>query len=470
MSDLPNQTPPGEPDRSLRFSIWEGAMYTLMIAVTAGSVRTFYATHLGATDADFGLLTAMGTLAALGAVAGSQVVGRLRSRKRAIMLTIWNRLLWLVVAMLPLLGLPPRIALNVLMGVVFATSFFDTMLGNAWLSWMSDLMPAERRSRYFGIRSSIHSAIGMAAGWGVGHAFDAMRLSPRVGEPLVYLPLFLFAGLSGAVSIWFMAQKWEPPAHGEKPIPLARSVTIPFHNPPFRRLILFYVCWTFVTAISTPFWQPHMIRNLHMDGATIAIYTILSGAVGLVSQPLWGRIIDRMGARPVLTLNLIGVSALPLFWLFARPDFLWGIWIDALLTGLFWPGFNLSAFSLNIATAPREHRSAHLATLTLATGLTGFVANLAGGAVASATSGWSATWNGFTLVNYHLIFVFSAAGRIAMLPLARRLNEEKTSSVIAVLGFAGTKATETLTVALQWSLERVKRIYKTGQETTNGHE
>ena len=470
MSDAITHTPPGEPDRSLRYSILEGAMYTLMTAVTAGSVRIFFATHLGATDADFGLLTAMGTLAALGAVAGSQVVGRLRSRKRAIMLTIWNRLLWFLVAAIPLMGLAGRTALHLLMAVVFCTAFLDTMLGNAWLSWMSDLMPPERRSRYFGIRSSIHSAIGMAAGWGVGHAFDAMRLSPRVGEPLVYLPLFAFAGISGALSIWFMSRKWEPPAHGEAPIPLVRALTIPFRHAPFRRLIFFYICWTLVTAVSTPFWQPHMIRNLHMDGGTIAVYTILSGAIGLVSQPLWGRIIDRMGARPVLTLNLIGVSGLPLFWLFARPDFLWGIWTDALLTGLFWPGFNLAAFSLNLTTAPREHRSAYLATLTLATGLTGFLANLAGGWIASAAGNFHLDWHGFTLVNYHAIFVLSAVGRIAMLPLARRLNEERTSSVVAVLGFAGTKATETLAEAFQRSLDRVMRIYRPGQDDRKENE
>ena len=68
------------------------------------------------------------------------------------------------------------------------------------------------------------------------------------------------------------------------------------------------------------------------------------------------------------------------------------------------------------------------------------------------------------------IFVLSAVGRIAMLPLARRLNEERTSSVVAVLGFAGTKATETLAEAFQRSLDRVMRIYRPGQDDRKEHE
>lgn len=450
--------PQGEPDRSLRYSILEGGAYTLMISVTASAIRTFFATSLGATDADFSLITALGTLGTLGAVAGAQTVGHIGSRRTLIMGVIWNRLLWTLLAVLPFVVLPPRVALYVLMGIVLATSLLDNMLGNAWISWMTDLVPQERRSRYFGIRASVHAAIAMAASWGVGHAFDFLRAPARLGEFRVFSPLFIFAGLCGGLSIWFMGRKWEPQLQNERPLPLLHALRLPFTNANFRRLLLFYALWTLVTLVSTPFWHPHMIKNLHMDGATIAIYGILSGALGLATQLAWGRLIDRFGCVPVLAICIVGVSTLPLFWLFARPDFLWAIWADALLTGLFWPGFNLASFSLNMQSAPRENRQAYLAALTVTTGVVGFLASLLGGRIATACEGFHLEFLGFTLVNYHIIFVLSAIGRIAILPLARRLHEERAHPVRVVLAVATQRASTTIIEGVQYGFERIRRI------------
>lgn len=454
----PDPRPAGEPERSLRYSILEGGAYTLMIAVTTSAIRTFFAASMGATDADFSLITALGTAGTMGAVVGSQLIGRIGSRRKLVMSVIWNRLFWAGVAALPFLPMAPRTGLTILMAVVLANSFFDTMLGNAWISWMTDLVPQERRSHYFGVRASIHAGIAMLASWGIGHAFDFLRDPGRLGESHVFAPLYLFAAVCGGISIHFMSRKWEPPLHGERPLPLHTAVRLPFTVPHFRRLLRFYALWTLVTLISTPFWQPHMIKNLQMDGASIAMYGILSVALGLVTQPAWGRLIDRFGCVPVLTICIVGVSTLPLFWLFARPDFLWAIWADAILTGLFWPGFNLASFSLNMQSAPRENRQTYIAAITVTTGLVGFGASLLGGWIATAAESFRVEFAGFTLVNYHLIFVLSTVGRIAVLPLARRLHEERAHPVRVVLAVATQRASTTLVEGVQYGVEMFRRI------------
>lgn len=458
MTEPENRLPEGEPDHSLRMSICEGGAYTVMIAVTASAIRTFFATSLGATDADFSVITALATIGTLGAVAGAQLVGRIGSRRRTIMTVIWNRLLWAVLAVIPFLVLPPRSGLYALMAVVLLTSFLDTMLGNAWMSWMMDLVPAETRSRYFGYRNAICGAISMAASWGVGLAFDFLRDPHRLGESKVYAPLFLLAGFCGWITTVFMRRQWEPSAHGEKPLPLVAMLRLPFSLATFRRLIFFYLLWTIVTAVSTPFWQPHMIKNLHMDGRTIAIYSILAGLLNLATQPLWGRAIDRFGSKPVLAICISGISFLPLLWLCARPDLLWGIWIDATLTGIFWPGFNLATFNLHLQTAPRENRQAYLATITVVIGVTGFLANLLGGWIVVLFDGFHASLFGFPLVNYHIIFVLSAVGRFVLLPLARQLHEERSHPVSTVLAIAGQKVTTTMSEGIQFGVELIKRI------------
>jgi hypothetical protein len=50
-------------------------------------------------------------------------------------------------------------------GAIFAGNALTQAGGAAWLSWMSDLIPIERRGRYFGIRNAVIGVIGMAAGF-----------------------------------------------------------------------------------------------------------------------------------------------------------------------------------------------------------------------------------------------------------------------------------------------------------------
>ncbi len=449
--------PPGEPARSLRLSIYEGGAYTVMIAVTLSAIRTFFAQSLGATDADFSVITALAALGTMGAVVGPRLVRRFGSRKRGIMAAILSRNAWLPIAAIPFLALPPRWGLYALMAAVLFTTFVETMVGNAWMSWMTDLVPEERRGRYFGMRNAIHGGIAIAASWTVGHTFDFLRNPSRLGESKVYAPLFIFAGLCGMISARIMSRKWEPATHAEKPIPVFATLRLPFSHPAFRQLIIFYLLWTLVTFVSTPFWQPHMIKNLKMDGSTIAIYAILCGLFSLITQPAWGRIIDRFGNRPVLAINITVISCLPLLWLFARPGFLWCIWIDAILTGIFWPGFNLATFNIHLQTAPRENRQSYLATITVIIGITGFLASLLGGLIATNLARFHLQFFGFPLVNYHIIFVLSAIGRLAMLPLSLKLREERSQPVAAVLAVAGQKITATLDEALQSGVELIRR-------------
>ena len=134
---------------------------------------------------------------------------------------------------------------------------------------------------------------------------------------------------------------------------------------------------------------------------------------------------------------MVGVFFLPLLWLPATPDRLWPIWLDALLTGFFWPGINLAMFNLVIGTAPRENRTSYLAVQSLATGLSQFAAALTGGALAHAMAGWHWAAGGLVLINFHVLYAISAFGRLALVPLALRLTEDRAGSFSALIGRTG---------------------------------
>jgi hypothetical protein len=124
-------------------------------------------------------------------------------------------------------------------------------------------------------------------------------------------------------------------------------------------------------------------------------------------------------------INVIGVTTLPLYWFFARPDFLLPIWINAVMSGIFWPGIALTTFNLAMITAPRQSRSAYLASYRLVAGVAAFVAALSGGWLAQWLQGFSFDFAGQTLGNYHVVFAVSFFGRFLLWPMIGRLQEER---------------------------------------------
>lgn len=430
------ETPASEPARSLRLSIVEGALFSVHSAIVNGALLTGYALALGANDFLLGLLTAVATLATLGSVAGAHRLGRLGRRKPMMVKGLmFSRSIWLCLGLLPFLPLPPVLRIILLLAIVLVATTAAYYSDIGWMSWMTDLVPGQIRGRYFSQRNSILGAIGMFTGWGAGWVYD--RLNLAVGFVGAFFPILLFSVVCGLLSVYILARIWEPPLHGEKPVSLQHTLCLPLRHGAFRLLLILCGLWALATGIAAPFFQPQMIKNLHMSFSSIGLYAAVSGIVNLAFQPLWGRLIDRVGNRPVLLLNIIGVTGLPLLWLLARPGFLLPIWVDAVLTGIFWPGILLTLFNLAMITAPTENRSAYLASFKLVPGLSTCVGALLGGGIAHLLRDVTLPFVGQNIVNFHILFILSSIGRFALWPLVWRLKEEH--QVVSIPFKSGTK-------------------------------
>jgi MFS family permease len=458
----PPTIPPGEPGRSRRISVVEGAFATVHATITAGSLVTAYALRAGANDFHLGLMAALTAISGAGSVLGAHWVGRLGRRKiLSVLASLGGRVLWGVLCFLPFLAMPPAIRIAAFLAVVFLGNALLNGGATAWLSWMTDLVPAEGRGRFFGRRNALLGVVGMGAAWSAGKVYDHMVALGRADEGLALI--FGAAVASSVIAGVILARQWEPPLAGERPRPLIETFRRPLADRDFRRLLGFLVAWAAVTGVSGPFFGAHMIRNLRMPFSVIAIYAIVAGIVSLLTQPLWGRIIDRVGNRPVMVFNLAGLCLLPAIWLFATPQWWLPIWIDAAITGIFWPGMALASFNLLLATVPEEGRAACLGAHSLGVGLGAFVAGLVGGWIAETLAGFHARVFGLNLVNFHLLFLLSAVARIILLPFALRLREERAQSVAALIGIMGDKATQDVGQWMRAGATAVVRIGRRGK-------
>ncbi|WP_244922472.1 MFS transporter, partial [Thermus scotoductus] len=87
-------------------------------------------------------------------------------------------------------------------------------VGVVWLSWMADLVPEERRGRYFGLRNALLGLVGTLGNLLGGAVAD--RLPPPTGYQAV---LLLGVGL-GLLSVLLLRAQAEPPLPPPPPPPL----------------------------------------------------------------------------------------------------------------------------------------------------------------------------------------------------------------------------------------------------------
>jgi MFS family permease len=159
-----------------------------------------------------------------------------------------------------------------------------------------------------------------------------------------------------------------------------------------------------------------------MGFALLAAQGALAAAVRVLAAPLWGRMIDRFGARPVLECCSFAIALLPLLWLLASPERLWPVWIDPFLAGVFWCGQAQAIFQLPLTLAPSGERPFYLAAFAMTAGLAFAAATGVAGVFATRWTAGCVVF-GHRLVGYQLLFAASGIARGAAALLVRRIAE-----------------------------------------------
>jgi MFS family permease len=224
----------------------------------------------------------------------------------------------------------------------------------------------------------------------------------------------------GAITSFLLARQ-HAPAREPQPPPAPAAALRPLRDPAARPLLAYQVAWNASVGLAGGYFTLYLVRDLQAGFTVVALHAALGAVAKTLSAPLWGRALDRLGARPVLAASSFGAAVLPLLWLAASPGVLWPIALDAVIGGAAWAGHGLAAFSVPLAVAPRQGRPFYLAAFSMAGGVAYAAATVAGGALAVAAplaSGGLAP-----------LFVLSAAGRLASAGLALGIAERGAGSL-----------------------------------------
>lgn len=439
---------PGRDDlhRALRLVVLDGLATQAMATLAGGVFLTAYALALGGSATVVGLIVAIPFLAQVFQVPGILLVERLRRRRAVTVAAAFGGRL----ALLPVAGaflLPAPWGLWALLGGLAVQSACGAVAGCAWNGWMRDLVPRRRLGRFFGRRLFVCTALGAALSYGAARLVESWG-----GGAGVYGGLVLAGLLSGAVGVGLLAATPEPampprPANDTLPPVLAA----PFRDANFRRLMAFLAVWGFAVNLATPFFTMVMLQDLGLGLAVVVPLTVAGQVANMAVLPLWGRLSDRLGNKPVLAVcGLLHVAVLA-GWVFVAVPETHAATVPLLaflhmVLGAATAGVTLAGSTIALKLAPAGTGTAYLAMNGMVAALGAGIAPLLGGALADVMAAQEMTLTvslsgsaGFLSVDaLHLHgwdFFFVAAAGVGLYALHRlaRVVEPGAASVPALV-------------------------------------
>lgn len=420
----------------MRLSTVEGSFSQVQILLTGGVFLTALALSLGAQPWHLGLLAAIPHIMQVAQLVGAYLVEATGQRKLiTVVSAAVSRGLWLVIPLLYLVvaGQP---VVGWFLVVVTVSSIFGLITGNAWTTWMADLIPERLRGRYFGYRHGVLAGVTIAVSLGGGYWLEWG--GHRIGQPGALTTILVVATAAGLTGVGLLTRQQDIQRPKERVAPKLGTLLLkPIRDAQFRKALEFFLLWNAAIGFPAAFFNVHMIVQLDMSYLTIGILQAINPFLGMFLFMRWGRILDTFQIRSVMLVTGAMIVLIPIIWLIPTPGRIGWLWVEAVISGLAWTGFNLSAYTYPMHLSPRIGRSYYLAYFSMIGSLGFVLASLAGGMVAQSLEGWQPVLLGRTFMAHHLLFASSTGMRIVALLLLFRLREPKVKGTIALLTHIG---------------------------------
>jgi MFS family permease len=404
---------------SLRYVILAVCFGMVFFTVTNGPALTGYARKLGANDLVFSLLMALPALGGVVQIFASYLLERSGDRKRFFLVSPYpQRLVWIGVALIPVVVRAGTSRIIAAIALICISGICGSVGNVAFMSWMGDLVPGHMRGRFFGTRSMLSTAAAVVTAWSVGWSLD--RFPGFAG----YGAVFATAAVFGAVDIAFFHFIREPPMNRSEDSPrLSQVLFEPFRSKAFARFVTFWCSAMFGQMLMGPFTTVYLLEILLLDFTQVSLYMqVIPNIAIFLAARQWGRMIDRYGCKPVLTVAMTVQTVLPCLWILTSANRWWLLMPVSFVSGFFWSAMDLGAVNMLIRSSPDRNRSAYVANYSLLSGVLGnAVPYLTAGAFLSIVHPIAESLNmtilGSQVTRFHLLFLLSGLVRLVVLLL-----------------------------------------------------
>jgi MFS family permease len=415
----------------------EGMFATVFYILVSGAFLTGYALYIGMNDFHLGLLGAIPAFAIIPGLFGAYAAEGMRSRKKVTIPAVTlNRLLWIPLILLLFVKMSVSAKVWIFLMIYLSAAMVGAMCVSPWQSWISDLVPEQIRGRFFGQRNRILNVASICTLLLGGWLLDGFKGAGR--ELYGYVTILSAAVVFAGFGIYALHKQYEPPMH---PLPTPgfwENFLRPLKDKDYKKVVAAFMVLQFSLGLSAAFFSAYMLKYLNMSFSQISFFTIYSLVLAMFFNPFWGQIVDVVGLRPVLLVNLILVAIIPIIWVFTLSTGSGMLWLVWTLVGVGWCGFDLAAFNLPFALSPKQGRTYYLGVLSIANGGAFFLASIIAGAVVQNLQGLNLHLGPFRIVHYHVLFIASGIGRFISALLFLRVKEGKSKGVLYTVQFTSS--------------------------------
>lgn len=342
-------------------------------------------------------------------------------------------------AMLQALSLVPLVAMAAsdrvppLLLFALASLYWAAGLATApaWNTWVTTIVPAPIRPRFFASRSRL-AQIGLICG--LAGAGLALQWGQGRGDPLAaFGAIFLVAFVARSVSSVLLYRHSDAPAgFAAAMAPLSRAAIAPFLAGGKGRLVLLYMlAVTTSVQVSGPFFTAYILEELrfsYLELMAITACTVLSKVVCL---PFIGRFSKRHGPMRLLWIGGIAITPAATLWLVSGN--FWYLFALQFVVGVGWACWEMATFLLVFDTIPEKQRTPVLTLFNLANCAAIVLGSLLGATVLRwvgvGAAGYATLFAATGFMRLITLFMLAAIAPVALRPtLGARLLTLRTLS------------------------------------------
>jgi hypothetical protein len=308
----------------------------------------------------------------------------------------------------------------ILYGII---SLSASLMGIAWTAWVGDFVPSRLRGRYFGRRNrltSVSTISFMLLSIILLKYFDASR------EAYLLLIGLAVAGRMVSMMVNMLIRSPDPTGGSISHANWAKEITDLRKQKTLLRFIAFGTVAGFWLAGAGAIAALYAFNDLGASPAKFTSFSLVATISGAICVPLWGKLIDRHGAIPIIMITFFAWRIGDLGWLFITPDTLYWMYPMWLWGGAMSTGYVLATFTVILKVIPKKSRSAGISLNLTSTSIAGAIAPLAVGALISNVGDYGIS----TTLAYKIGMGCCIAGCILSILILFRMREPQTDPAL----------------------------------------
>ena len=363
-----------------------------ILSGTAVNFLNVYATRLGASGFQIGLLTAVGAVVNLFlAIPAGHWVNKRNTNKAVFWASVLFRLGYVFWIPLPWL-LNEQGQVWALIVLTFLMAIPLTPLGVGFNALFAESVPEQYRARVAGTRN-ITFAIAY-----VLSSLLAGFLLKNIPFPQGYQVIFLIGTIGAALSSYHLYHVHPLQTESSTPLPTLTVDSTATGNPPrekssalrldiwqtpFRIVLLGLFFFHFAQYIVTPLYPIAFVRQLHLNDAQIGNGTAFYYLSAMLASTQLSKIVSRFGNKRVTAFGAFGMASYPIMLAFAQNVLHY--YALSFLNGSIFALVNGAYANYMLERIPPNDRPPHLAWYTIMLNFAILGSSLLGPAVADAT-------------------------------------------------------------------------------------